>query len=108
MLYDAINGIVQLVKIGTRQLHLSIFIGMPVENPGVIIIAFRFIYQLTVAVHHHQLVIWILIDVIDLQKVFNTVAVRRKGLVYFNAVISVLRRINRRGYTYFLIITVES
>ena len=47
----AVNGVIQLIEIGSRQLHLPVFVAVPVERFGGIVITFCLVYQLPVPVH---------------------------------------------------------
>ena len=72
---DAVYRIIQLVKISARQLQLPVFAGVAVKYFRAVIITLSFIDQLPIPVHNHQFVIRVLADIVDLQKVINTIPV---------------------------------
>ena len=75
MFDDAAYRIVQLEKIGPRQLQLPVFVAVAIKYFRLVVVAAGLVNKLSVSVHDHKLVIGILGNIVDLQKVVNAVAV---------------------------------
>ena len=75
MLGSAFDSVVELIEIGARQLHLPVFIRMPVKYLRAVVVTFGFVDQLTATIHNGELIVGVLVDIIDLQVIVYTVPI---------------------------------